>query len=181
MTILVNIAASIIQACYEDFKSTICIAFKKNSEQIRVPFVCRHDLKTKTGNYTKTETENISKLTAYTNLLICWRLVFVFYRFKFLLLHSFCFFFIVQSFELCYCTIIKNQKLFVSKTNLRRSFASNNILQFLNIVLIRCNSNTTEKCIVFSYPGYTETRKTQLVKNSHCLDKKYGPMEVARV
>ena len=26
-----------------------------------------------------------------------------------------------------------------------------------------------EKCIVFSYPRYTETRKTQLVKISHCL------------
>ena len=53
----------------------------------------------------------------------------------------------------------------MSKTNLRISFASNNILHILTqkcIILI-----LREKCLVFSYPGYTETRKTQLVKNSN--------------
>ena len=61
-------------------------------------------------------TENISKLTSYTNKLVCWGQVFVFYRFQFLLLHSFCFFLIVLSFKLCYFTIIKNQKILLSNT-----------------------------------------------------------------
>ena len=84
-------AASITHACCEDFKSTICIALNKIISEY-IPFVCCRDLKTKTGKYTKTETENISKLTAYTNQLMCWGPVLVLCRFQFLLLHSFCFF-----------------------------------------------------------------------------------------
>ena len=41
----------------------------------------RRDLKTKIGKYTKTETENISKLTAYINQLMSLGLFFVFFRF----------------------------------------------------------------------------------------------------
>ena len=51
-----------------------------------IPFVCRRDLITKTGKYTKTETENISKLTAYTNQVMWWELVFYF------IVLSFCFY-----------------------------------------------------------------------------------------
>ena len=48
------------------------------------------------------------------------------------------------------------------------SFDSNTILH-IHIVFIRCNSNTMGKIYSFQLPGYTETRKTQLVrKNSHC-------------
>ena len=66
----------------------------------------------------------------------------VLYRFQFLLLHSFYFF---SSYNPLYSVIlrlIKVLKIFVSKTSLRISFASNNMLHIL----------------------YTETRKTQLEK-----------------
>ena len=127
---------------------------KKISEKI--PFVCRHDLKTKTGKYTKTETENISKLTAYKNQLMCWGPVFVYYRFQFLLLHSFVFFSSYNAF-ICYFTIIKNQKIFVSKTNLRRSY-------FTYIVLIRCNTNTTWNMYSFQLPGVYRNKKNTISK-----------------
>ena len=54
--------------------------------------------------------------------------VLVLWGFQFLLLHSFFFHRII----LCYFKIIKNLKIFVSKTNLRWSVASNNILHILS-------------------------------------------------
>ena len=48
-----------------------------------MPFVCSRDLKTKTGKYTRTITENISKLTAYTNQLMCWGPILYFIGFSF--------------------------------------------------------------------------------------------------
>ena len=81
---------------------------------------------------TQTETENISKLRACTNQLMCWGLAFTFYRFQFLLLNSFFFFSSYNHLNSVIFTIITNQKIFVSKTNLCRSFAGNNILQILS-------------------------------------------------
>ena len=78
---------------------------------------------------------------------------------------QFLYFLIVQSFKLCYFTIIKNKK-FVSKTNSVDHLLA--AILYMYIVLIRCSSNNTAKFPVFRYRWYTETRKTQLVKKSHC-------------
>ena len=64
---------------------------------------------------------------------MCWGPVFVFYRFHFLLLHSFCFFSSYNPLNSVILRLLKIKKIFVSKTNLRRSFASNYIVQITSV------------------------------------------------
>ena len=61
----------------------------KEHPYIKINASRKYSQSSNTGR-TNNKTLFILKLTAYTKLM-CWGLVFVFYRFQFLLLHSFCF------------------------------------------------------------------------------------------